>query len=1116
MGSAGTTSTAGNDTFNATHLTLNSTDVLVGGAGTDTLSIVDSGTAAWTLPAALVSGIENINVRNVNGSAAVAAVAETGTVTFSAIKSGEYLTVAGVTLVASADLSAAQVASALTGTVVTGASIRGTISASWTVAANADNATQAVYTQTGTAANVADLITTVSGTAQSGQPQLTVLTVAGTPNTTTAGTASFSYNGTTVTTASIGISATTADVAAAFANAINGYAGSAIAKAAGSTVVVQTSTAVSLGGFAVAQSGATFGYAAAPASNVITYSNTATAAAAATVVYNGVTISTATLSATSSIDATAAAVAAAINAYVGSTVAVAGAATTGTVTIAVPAVIGAVTAGTTQTALNVGTGTTSGIIAAAPIAVVEVQGVSVSNVTGATDTVTAANFVGATAFNSENSTSAVTITGVTAAQSVGIIGNGSVTNGSLNFTTSSASVTAATINIAGGTKAGTVTSTNTNLLTATINSTGAANTLTAIDLSTGTTVTALTVNAATNLVGLTTSGTPATSGMVLLNADYAATAALTVTGAATSVAFGNGAAANFKTVDASGMTAGGLTIQGGTNLTSFIGGQGNDTFTTAAAYGASTAGMIAAGAGTADVLVLNAASDLATAAQAALYTGFETLRTAGNQDMSLLAGITAIQVNSATGLITQMSAAQAAAVQVRTAGTTATFALADAAGTSDVLNLSMGVGTTTSAALGFTGAVTMNGFETLNITTNAGSTATPGTNQTSTFATAFVADKLTSIVLKGQAVTFADVATAKAVTINAAALTGNGTVGLTETGNLFVGSTVIGSGIADVFNLGTVGSTYNGGAGDDAFNATVATIRAAAVYNTIDGGAGIDTLTIANGSTAVAMVDDDFKNISNIEKIVITSTGTTTQSIATGGWVESGFKANGLDLATTAGTGAITITASSFSGNSTISATNAGTGVITIATGSGNDKITVVGGATNVIDAGAGNDIIVGGTAVDTITGGLGSDTMTGNGGSDVFAIGATGSVAGTSMDVITDYTTGADTLTFAATQVLVTADSTTLVAGTNVNHTSTGLVTFATADNTLALKIAAIQADAQLDAAQSVAMFVDGANTYVYSAGAAIGNADDQIIQLSGVTGLTTIGITGSSIAIS
>lgn len=55
-------------------------------------------------------------------------------------------------------------------------------------------------------------------------------------------------------------------------------------------------------------------------------------------------------------------------------------------------------------------------------------------------------------------------------------------------------------------------------------------------------------------------------------------------------------------------------------------------------------------------------------------------------------------------------------------------------------------------------------------------------------------------------------------------------------------------------------------------------------------------------------------------------------------------------------------------------------------------------------------------------------------------------------------------------------------------------------------MKIAAVQADTQLDAANSIAFFVDSGNTYVYYAGAATGNTDDQLIQLSGITSLATI----------
>jgi hypothetical protein len=73
-------------------------------------------------------------------------------------------------------------------------------------------------------------------------------------------------------------------------------------------------------------------------------------------------------------------------------------------------------------------------------------------------------------------------------------------------------------------------------------------------------------------------------------------------------------------------------------------------------------------------------------------------------------------------------------------------------------------------------------------------------------------------------------------------------------------------------------------------------------------------------------------------------------------------------------------------------------------------------------------------------------------------------------------------------------------------------LITFAAADDTYAEMLVAVQADAQLDVAASVAFFVVGGNTYVYSAGAATGNTDDQIIELTGVTTLTAISGTGTT----
>ena len=129
--------------------------------------------------------------------------------------------------------------------------------------------------------------------------------------------------------------------------------------------------------------------------------------------------------------------------------------------------------------------------------------------------------------------------------------------------------------------------------------------------------------------------------------------------------------------------------------------------------------------------------------------------------------------------------------------------------------------------------------------------------------------------------------------------------------------------------------------------------------------------------------------------------------------------------------------------------------------------------------------------------------------GIDTFAFGANGSIIGVSRDIITDFQL-IDRITFGGDTALVAADATALVAGSgagsNVQTTAGGLVIFASGDGTLALKTAAVQADTQLDVVGIVAMFVDGLNTYLYYSGVAAGNADDQLIQLTGVNTLTTI----------
>lgn len=165
--------------------------------------------------------------------------------------------------------------------------------------------------------------------------------------------------------------------------------------------------------------------------------------------------------------------------------------------------------------------------------------------------------------------------------------------------------------------------------------------------------------------------------------------------------------------------------------------------------------------------------------------------------------------------------------------------------------------------------------------------------------------------------------------------------------------------------------------------------------------------------------------------------------------------------------------------------------------------------------------IIKGGAGADTFIGTNGADTLTGGLGADLFVFTQTGSLigsgGGTNIDRITDFNTGgADQIAFNAPQTLRAADATAIVAGSgagsNVQQTAGGKVIFDVADNTLALKVAAVQADAQLNAANTIAFFENGGNTYVFNSGQSTATTDDQLIELTGVTGLTTITAGSSS----
>jgi hypothetical protein len=931
------TGTAGNDVFNADHTTFGATDSLNGGTGIDTFNYVDSGTLGGALAAASVSGIEIVNIRNVNGTAAVAATVETANAVFTAVLATKTITLGGLTYTAHATTettTAAQIAAGFAAGVagpVGSGTITGTLSG-WTVTSSGSNSVK--FTAT-TAGNVTDLVDTGNG--------------------------------------------------------------------GGSTTTITQGVA------------------------------------------------------------------------------------------AVPSV-------------------------------------------GITDTIDANNFVGATAFNSNLSTQAETFTNLAAGQSIGMIGNGSVTNGALTATYGS-TVTAPVLNLTGGTTAGAVAVTAAGATSFTINSTGASNTIGTL-AAPGSATSTMTVNAATSL----------TTGAITT-----AVKQITVAGAATSVTLGATTDTNLVTIDASGLTAGGVTTTLLTGLTSFKGGQGADSITTATLT-ATTAGQIDGGAGT-DTLIVAAAADVNSTVKGAEFVNFEVLRTgAFSLDASLISGITALQVGGAGSAFTNMTATQAGAITARSSATGGTFTLTNATGTADVLGLTL-KNSTTATPVNFTTA-TIDGFETLNVAVNGGI----ATAMTAAVRTANGYDNIgftSASTLKAITATGAfdvDINLLNAVkvtSVDVSAMTGGGTTIelAANTGALVV----TGSAAADIVTLATAGTggtqTVNTGAGNDTIIGTQAQV-AAAILN---GGAGSDTLNIID-TGAVTIGDNTFVNATAVEKLTLGAT--TGLTFVVGGYANAIATGNGgvLDvtvaLDATGSHTASSVDASGLgAGNSLkLSFTDAGTGTATtdtITLSTGADAITVVmptgsvdnlvitGGtaalastAVKTIDmsgivasgtvsvtTGAGNDVIKAGATVATITAGSGADTITliaADGKAQTIVENVANQSTTTAFDVVNN---------FAGNTASGTADQ--LQFASNAVLSGTVLGTGWTITNGIAVKTGATVADFTSAFSTSVSAgavaFSDGTNTWVgYSDGTAGLTTSDQLVELVGVVGFTAVATTFSTTTIS
>lgn len=181
----------------------------------------------------------------------------------------------------------------------------------------------------------------------------------------------------------------------------------------------------------------------------------------------------------------------------------------------------------------------------------------------------------------------------------------------------------------------------------------------------------------------------------------------------------------------------------------------------------------------------------------------------------------------------------------------------------DVLNVTLG-----STAAGNTfgaGNVTINGAETVNITSQGGANSFVGTfSITDTAATQAI------VITGNQNITFTGAV--RADSINASGMTGTGTLTLTG-GTGTTATTITGTGNADTLIGSTAGDIINGGAGNDTISNAV-TGTAASAGDVLTGGAGNDQFQLY-GDTASGAVATILNTTSYITDFNVGTSGST-------------------------------------------------------------------------------------------------------------------------------------------------------------------------------------------------------------------------------------------------
>ncbi len=301
------------------------------------------------------------------------------------------------------------------------------------------------------------------------------------------------------------------------------------------------------------------------------------------------------------------------------------------------------------------------------------------------------------------------------------------------------------------------------------------------------------------------------------------------------------------------------------------GGAGNDTIDMNGTY--TTGDVINGGAGN-DILVLNNNEATAAAAVQANVSNIETIRLSNG-----LNGTVAVNNFGATGLTFGANLAGAGVINYA-AGTnnldistfnsnTVTVNVAGTA-TNDVLNVVVGNATAGTGNAGSAHAYTINGAETVNLSSvGAANTFGAAFTLTDTAATQAL------VITGNQNLTFTGAV--RADSIDASGMTGNAALALNG-GTGTTATSITGTANGDTLIGSTAGDIINGGAGNDTITNAV-TGTAASAADVLTGGAGNDTFVLhgvtANGAVATILATTSF-----VTDFTVGATATTTDILA--------------------------------------------------------------------------------------------------------------------------------------------------------------------------------------------------------------------------------------------